>query len=171
MAKTYLDQLVEYPAKVLKRISEDKYCLGLLLNKSFNDIAEEDSDKALDELLFDYQYIDDTTQESAAYVWVEIDVDHVMNKQIKGVRLYVTIACHKGYMKLKGSTFRGVMGNRRDNLVRYIDKLLNDTMGVGGIGTLSLQSVRTLSPINGFTLREITYTIPDFNIVELEDTE
>lgn len=171
MAKTYLDQLVEYPAKVLKRISEDKYCLGLLLNKSFNSIAEEDSDKALDELLYDYQYVDDTTQESSAYIWAEIDVDHVENKQIKGVRLYVTIACHKSYMKLKGSTFRGVMGNRRDNLVRYVDRLLNDTTGIGGIGTLSLQSVRTLSPISGFTLREITYRIPDFNIVELEEHE
>ena len=53
MAKTHLDQLVEYPAKVLKRISEDKYCLGLLLNKSFDSVAEEDSDKALDELLYD----------------------------------------------------------------------------------------------------------------------
>lgn len=171
MAKTHLDQLVGYPAKVLRRISEDKYCLGLLLNKKFDEVTEEDSDNALDELLFDYQYVDDTTQESAAYIWVEIDVDHVDNNQIKGVRLYVTIACHKSYMKLKGSTFRGVMGNRRDNLVRYVDKLLNNTMGIGGIGTLSLQSVRTLSPINGFTIREITYRVPDFNIVELEENE
>ena len=156
---------------MLKRLSEDKYCLGLLLNKGFNTISEEDSDKALDELLYDYQYIDDTTQEAIAYIWVEIDVDRVENKQIKGVRLYVTVACHKNYMKLNGSTFPGVVGNRRDNLVRYVDKLLNNTTFVGGIGALSLQSIRTLSPVSGFTLREITYRIPDFNIIELEETE
>ena len=26
MAKTYLDQIVEYPAKVMLRLAEDKYC-------------------------------------------------------------------------------------------------------------------------------------------------
>lgn len=168
MAKTYLDQLVEYPAKVIKRISEDKYCVGLIVNKGFDAITEDDSDSVLEGNIFDYQYVDDTTKESTAYVWVEMEVNGVQNKQIKSSRVYVTIACHKSFMKLNSSTYRGVMGNRRDNLVRYIDRLLNDSDFLG-IGTLKLQSVKTLSPINGFATREITYSIPDFNIVELDE--
>ncbi len=168
MAKTYLDQLVEYPAKVIKRISEDKYCVGLVVNKGFNAVTEDDYDNVLEEHIFDYQYVDETTKESTAYIWIEMEVNSVSNKQIKNGRVYVTVACHKSFMKLNGAIYRGVIGNRRDNLVRYIDKLLNDSDFMG-IGTLKLLSVKTLSPINGFAVREITYSIPDFNIVDLDE--
>ena len=168
MAKTYLDQLVEYPAKIIKKISEDEHCVGLMVNKNSEKVTEDDSDKVLDENIFDYQYVDETTKEAAAYVWVEMEVPYVDNKHIKGTRIYVTIACHKSYMKLNASECRGMTGNRRDNLVRYIDKLLNEAQ-LMGIGALSLQSVKTLTPINGFVMREITYSVPDFNIVEIDE--
>lgn len=168
MAKTYLDQIVEFPSNVLRSISSDKYCVGLLLNKRVPDVTEDDFDEVLDNNLFNYQYVDNTTQETAAYVWAEMEVSSVQNKQIKGVRLYVTVACHKQYMKLSGSTFSGIMGNRRDNLVRYIDKLLNNSSSYG-IGALSLVSVKTLSSIGDFTVRELTYAVPDFNVVELDE--
>ena len=88
--------------------------------------------------------------------------------KIKNTKVYVTVACHKGYMPLDKKKFKGVIGNRRDNLVRYIDKVLNNSMFLG-IGTLKLKSVATLQPINGFTVREITYEVPDFNIVEINE--
>lgn len=168
MAKTYLDQIVEYPSKVMLRIAEDKVCTGLLVNKAFYDVTEDDIDKAMDDLIKDYQYVDETTQATAAYIWVEMEVNRVDNKTIKGIRLYVTIACHKNYMSLNRQTFRGIVGNRRDNLVRYVDKVLNNTEFLG-IGALKLHSIKTLTPINGFTMREITYEIPDFNIVEINE--
>lgn len=168
MAKTYLDQIVEYPAKVMLRIAEDEACAGLLTNKSFSSVTEQDSDYVLDNLIKDYQYVDETTQETKAYVWVEMEVNHVDNKTIKDVRLYVTIACHKGYMTLDKKTFKGIIGNRRDNLVRYIDKVLNNSSFLG-LGTLALKSVRTRAPISGFTVREITYEVPDFNIVDIDE--
>jgi hypothetical protein len=70
-------------------------------------------------------------------------------------------------MKLDRKIFRGVMGNRRDNLVRYIDRILNFST-IYGIGELGLGSMKTIAPRNDFVLREITYKIPDFNIRELE---
>ena len=45
MALTYLDQIVDYPSKVMLRIAEDKFCTGLLTNKAFNDVGESDIDK------------------------------------------------------------------------------------------------------------------------------
>lgn len=168
MAKTYLDQLVEYPARIIKRISDDNVCVALLVNKAFDAVDEKDRDKVLEENIFTYQYVDETTNESSAYVWVEMEVNDVSNEQIKGIRIYVTIACHKSYMGLTNSTYKGVIGNRRDNLTRYIDKLLNNSKDFG-IGKLSLKSVKTLAPINGFVLRELTYSIPDFNIVKIDE--
>lgn len=54
MAKTYLDQIVDYPAKVILRLAEDKFCTGLIVNKSFNDVGEDDIDKALEDFIKDY---------------------------------------------------------------------------------------------------------------------
>lgn len=165
MAKTHLDQIVDYPAKIIKAISDDNACVAFLVNKAFGDVIDNDKDKALDEFIYDHQYIDNTVEKTSAFLWVEMEVDSVENKQIKGVLVYITIACHKDYMKLDGSIYRGIMGNRRDNLVRYVDKLLNGKSFLG-IGELSLKAMRTINPINKFTIRELTYSVPDFNILE-----
>ncbi len=166
MANSYLDQLVTYPAEIINRIASDDTCVGLLVNKAPSTVDDTDRDAVLDEHLFDYQYVDSTTQTSTAYVWVEVDVGDVENKHIKDLRVYVTIACHKSYMKLETKVFKGMMGNRRDNLARRIDVLLNDSEFLG-IGRLSLKSVNTCAPINGFTVKELTYITPDFNQVPL----
>lgn len=168
MAKTYLDQIVEYPSKIMLRISEDKNCAGLLVNKAFADVTEDDMDTVRDEFIKDYQYVDETTQSVAAYIWVEMEVNRVENKTIKGIRVYVTIACHKNYMTLSRQAYKGILGNRRDNLVRYVDKVLSNSEFLG-IGALKLHSVKTMTPINNFTIRELTYEIPDFHIVEINE--
>ena len=168
MAKTYLDQLVEYPAQIVTKIASDDKCVGLIENKKFSDVGEDDFDNVLERNIFNYQYVDETTNESSAYVWVEIDINSVDNQTIKNARLYVTVACHKNYMKLSPSLFKGILGNRRDNLVRYIDKILNNS-DIIGIGRLKLMSVKTIAPISGFTIKEITYSVPDFNIVDINE--
>lgn len=166
MAKTHLDQLVDYPAKILQKISADKTCVGLLLNKKLEAVTEDDFDIALDEHLFDYEYVDDTVKETSAYIWVEADVPNVDNFSVKNMRIFVTIACHKKFMKLNAKEFLGIAGNRRDNLVRYVDKLLNGGEFLG-IGKLSLESVHTVTTAAGFTAREISYVIPDFNLAKI----
>lgn len=167
MDKTYLDQMVEYPAKIISKIVSDAGCASLILNKSTSEITEDDVDLILDKYIFDYQYVDNTVQETGAFIWAEVEIPSVENRTIKDVRLYVTVSCHKNYMKLSSDVFPGVMGNRRDNLVRYIDRLLNNAPNFG-IGTLALRSVTTLTNNNGFTARELTYDVPDFNLVDIE---
>ena len=161
--KSYLDQLVEYPALAIRKICEDSTCVGLIVNKSPDDVTYEDQDRVLDKNLFDYQDVDNTVQTTEAFIWAEIDIPDVQNRTVKNCELYITVSCHKNYMKLDPSSFPGFMGNRRDNLVRYIDKLLNNACGFG-IGTLKLKSIKTLTNNNGFTAREMTYEVPDFNI-------
>lgn len=166
MAKTYLDELVEYPAKALQKISANKEIIALLVNVGVDKVTEDDVDKALDDFIFDYEYVDNTITQASAYIWAEADVPVVSNKQIKGMKLYITVACNKKYMKLNTKTFSGIVGNRRDNLVRCIDKILSGS-DIFGIGVLTLNSVRTLTSSNpSFTLRELCYNVPDFHIRE-----
>lgn len=168
MAKTYLDEIIEYPMKVIQSICQSKECIALLLNKNINQISEDDADDALDRYIKTYQYVDDTVTESAAYIWVETDIPRVDNSTIKDMHLYVTIACSKDFMEIKKKIISGLAGNRRDNLVRYIDKVINGS-DVFGIGKLKLTSMVTLTSSNQlFTIRELTYEVPDFNIKDLK---
>ncbi len=158
---TYLDEIVRYPNEAIRLIGEDKYCAGLLVNKAFDEVTDDDKDLAYGRM-FDYEFVTSTTTESLAYIFCEIDIPRVKNKTIKDIELYVTVACHKDYMHLDRKVFRGIIGNRRDNLVRFIDKLLNFS-DVFGIGDLSLQRVNTGTLSDKFTARRLTYTVPDFN--------
>ncbi len=169
MAKTYLDQIVDYPSKIIAKLAQDKYCAGFILNKAFANITEEDVQNVLENHIKDYQFVDETYQESAAYIWVEIDVNKVDNRTIKDIMIHVTIVCHNNYMALTTNSFDGIVGNRRDNIVRFVDKILNNSILVG-IGKLKFKSVKTIAPINGdgFTARELIYEVPDFNIIDLE---
>jgi len=167
MAQTYLDQIVRYPAEVIRLIGEDKYCVGLLTNKPFDSVTDDDKESAYDKM-FTYQYVNSTTTEVCAYVFCEIEIPRVENRTIKDVALYVTIACHKDYMQLDRKVFKGVIGNRRDNLVRFIDRLLNFS-DIFGIGALSLRAVRTGTLSDKFTIRELEYRVPEFNMRSLEE--
>lgn len=169
MSKTHIDELVTYPAKVIQLISSDPVCVGLIIDKSPKLVTDIDFDTALDNNLFNYQYVDKTTDVAAAYIWVEAEIPSVTNTTIKNMTIYVTVACHKSYMKLDTSVFRGYLGNRRDNLVRYIDKLLQQS-DIFGIGALKLVSVYSQETSNGsFTGRLLTYTVPDFNMRDINE--
>lgn len=167
MARTYIDELSEYPAKALQKIGTDKNIVELLLNQPDVDMMSDEADRVFDENLFDYAYVDDKTQDVKAYICVEAEIPRVNSRMIKGMALYITVVCHKQYMKLDPSLFPGYIGNRRDNLVRYIDLLLNNS-DIFGIGRLELKAVSTISAPERYTAREIVYLVPDFNIREIK---
>lgn len=161
MAKTFLDELVEYPAKAIRQLGQTKDIVSLLTDNASIDMDSNEADGVFDKYLFDYGYVDNTTTEARAYVCVEAELMKTPTQTIQDLRLFVTVICHKEYMKLDHKRFVGIIGNRRDNIVREIDKVLNGSE-MFGIGVLSLDSVRTVSSPTGFTAREITYSISDF---------
>lgn len=161
MDRTPLDELVEYPVKALHVIGTDPTVVQLLTDKPDIDMNSEEADAVFDKFLFDYGYVDTTTSENAAYICVEAEAQKSVTSTMQDMRLYVTIMCHKQFMKMDAAKFKGLMGNRRDNLVRYTDKLLNGA-DIFGIGGLTLVSARTVPAPTGFSAREMTYIVPDF---------
>lgn len=160
MANTFLDKLVEYPVKALHKIGTDPTVARLLTDNPELDMDSNDADEIFDKFLFDYIYVDGTTTETAAYICVEAEVVKAPTPTTQNMKLYVTVICHKQFMKVDASKFKGMIGNRRDNLVRYVDNLLNDS-DIFGIGRLSLEHAHTVSAPTGFTARELTYTVPE----------
>lgn len=161
MDKMFLDALVEYPAKIIQAIGKDVMIMSLLADNPKIDIESEEADDIFDKSLFDYGYVDNTTAEAGAYICVEAEVPNVSTRTIQDYRLYVSIICHKEFMKLNVNKFLGTLGNRRDNLVRRVDNIISGT-SLLGIGFLTLESLKTISSPPGFSARELTYSISDF---------
>ena len=124
-------------------------------------MESEDADEVFEKFLFDYIYVDGTTTEAAAYICVEAETAKSPTPTMQNMKLYVTVICHKQFMKVDATKFKGMIGNRRDNLVRYVDKLLNGS-DIFGIGALTLENAHTVAAPTGFAARELTYTVPDF---------
>ena len=162
MDNTFLDELIEYPVKALHRIGTNPTVAQLLTDNPEIDMESEEADDIFDRFLFDYIYVDGTTTEAAAYICVEAETGGSPTSTMKNMKLYITVICHKQFMKVDPTKFKGMIGNRRDNLVRYIDKLLNGS-DFFGIGALKLENAHTGAAPTGFTARELTYTVPDFN--------
>ena len=157
---------MEFPALALQAIGSDKEVLALLTNNPEIDLNSDEADAVYDKYLFDYQYVDGTTEEAEAYVYAEIEITGQPTDTMRNMNLYITIVCHKKYMKLDPAKFKGSIGNRRDNLVRYIDRLLNGST-LFGIGKLRLDTITTIPSPAGFSAREITYKIPDIQTKEI----
>lgn len=158
---TFLDRLVEYPVKALREIGTDPTVVQLLTDNPDIDMQSEEADAVFDKFLYDYGYVDNTTTESVAYICVEAETNKSPTDTMLDMKLYVTVVCHKQFMKIDAAKFKGMIGNRRDNLVRYTDRLLNGA-DVYGIGKLTLLSARTVPAPTGFSAREMTYAVPTF---------
>lgn len=158
--QTHLDELINYSSQIITALMNSPEVVGLIVDKQAADVTEEDMDRAREQM-FDYDYIDETTQEAKAYIMVDVDMVASPTGTIKDIEVYVQIAVSKTYQKLNTRTFKGVRGNRRDNLARQIDLLINGRRDFG-IGKLQLTSARTANVPSSFTSKLLTYRSSDF---------
>lgn len=161
MSKDFLSPLqdcIDFKAQVISRIVADQTIVGLLLNDPAIDL---DSDRAIDSLaerIYDYDYIDRTVEDSHAFIMVEADMIGPSSGSFNNWELYVQIVCHKDYNALPAKVFKGVRGNRRDNLMCYVDKLLNGSNFIG-VGKLELKAATTAMVPDSFTSKMLTYRV------------
>ncbi len=161
MAKlTHIDQLVDYNQRVVNKILTAQPVMALIANAPSLDMESEASAE-WEEHVLDHAWIDDTVQEAGAFVTVDVDIPEMSSGTIKEMRVYVEVLVSKTYMPLSPSLFKGCKGNRRDNIVRQIDLLINGSYDFG-IGRLDLKSIRTVTTANKFAGKLMTYEVSDF---------
>lgn len=153
--------IVTYPSTIIREFGQDKKIVSLLTNNPNIEINSDEADDVYDKYLFDYQYVDETTQEARSYICTEAEVIKQPGTEIVTMGVYIDIFCHKDFMPLDPKLFPGMIGNRRDNLVRYIDKVIK-RQNLIGIGVPELVSIKSIPAPVGFTARELTYRTPDF---------
>ncbi len=159
--QTHLDEIIDYKKIIINKIGLSQEVVGLLLDNPAIDLNSDEAYNVFDNNLFDYNYVGDTQTEDRALVMVDIEIPSVPTGSIKDLYIYVQVAVPKTYMKLSASKFKGVKGNRKDNILRQIDLLLNNSDEFG-IGKLKLESVNVASVPDKYTSTLLTYSISNF---------
>ena len=158
---THQDQLVDYNQRICNKILSSREVMALIANDPDLDLDSPEAAQWEDHII-DHAWVDDTVQESGAFVDRGCGRDgHVLRHHQGYCGFYVEVLVSKTYMALTPSLFKGVKGNRRDNIVRQIDKLLNGSYDFG-IGRLDATNIRTVTTANKFSGKLITYMVSDF---------
>ena len=162
MAKaTFLDDLIDMKHEVIRAISQDQNVVGLLLNDPNVDMESDSAYNIVETNIYDFDYVDHSVERSDAYIMVDSEMVSAASGSINKWYLYVQVVCEKAYNPLSHKIFKGVKGNRRDNLVRSIDVLLNGSHDYG-IGKLDLISAGPATVPDSFTSFMLTYEIHEF---------
>lgn len=158
---TYLDDLISYKENVIAALSQSQDVMGLLANNPNLDLESSEAEDIVERNIFDYDYIDGTLERHDAYVMVDDELVQPSSGTFNRWLLYVQVVCAKTFNDIDKKLFRGVKGNRRDNLARSIDVLLNGSRDYG-VGKLVLMSVAPATVPDKFTSLLLTYEIRDF---------
>lgn len=158
-SKTHLDEIIDYPRKVIRVLYDNQNFVSLLLNKPNADLSDPNIEDAYYEHIFGYNYVDGTVTSAESFCWVDTDI-FFKNVTTKTIKIDILVGVHKEIMKLPVA-FK-TFGNRRDNLIREIDFTLrgNDTFGIGG-----LEPVDRIKPVvfaKEFSGKSISFIVPTF---------
>ena len=155
--KAHCSDMIRAKRTIRNALFDDRDVVALIVNYQNVQPETAEYDKA-QRFVMDYRYVDETVQQAAAWVMVETECD-ASSGTMKDLYVYIEVLCSKQYMELDG--WRGVSGNRRDNLLIQVDRVVNGMKNVG-IGKINLEDVRVVSAPNGFTSIVATYVVPDF---------
>lgn len=165
---TNLDEIVDFPDAIAKVLNQDKTIVGFLTNNPNVDIINDEVD-LIGTQIFNYNFIPDTATDSLSYITIDTVITNGKFDTTKMLNIIITVISHKKNIKLDPSIFQGVAGNRRDNLIRYIDLLVrniqSNTLGIGKLQFSSRTSpvVPTSIGSTDYTAKQLIYEVPNFD--------
>lgn len=161
---SYIEDLINYKSIIINKLLTSQDIIGLIANDPNIEINSESAAQWKNHI-YDYNFLCDSFQTSGAYIIVEIDLADV-SKSMGILKINIIIICSNDYITLDKTKFSDLSGNRKDNIAKQIDKLLNGSREFG-IGKLQPKYNRTV-PVpsnyvhipNNYTYRLLTYPIP-----------
>lgn len=157
MTGSPLDELIDYKNKVINLIENSPAVMGLLVGKQDVDLDDKLVIEAYNSQIFDYSFTTETQLEEKSLILVETETK-TRRGVIKDMTIYVQVIVHKDHMRLTG--FKGVKGNRRDNLSRCITKLLEGNKDFG-IGRLQMMQCYPTSVPSPYSSTMIVFEVSD----------
>ena len=158
--RTHLDALIDYKEDVINIMTQDQELMGLIFDNPSVDLDSDEIFNIRDTHIFDHSYVDDSVQTDSVLILVESGLIGMTSKEINTLELQIQVIVARNYMKLNTKKFKGLRGNRRDNVVRRIEMLLHDERL--GIGRLMLVDCGPVDVPKGFTSIRLTFLTHDF---------
>jgi hypothetical protein len=149
----HLEELSKIKSNMSQFFLKDKELVSLLTGNSNPSLP---AMSLLYDQVFPYDWIDETVVEQKSFLCYDLDVADVKKPSLKDVTLWIWIFVHKDLMR----TAYGVL---RDRISSRVDKLINGSDDISGIGTVELKQVRRFRPAKDFYGRELKYFVQDFN--------
>lgn len=134
--KTHLDEIVFYPNKVIDLLSQNPTFVSLLTGIPNADLEDPAVEAEWERCTNDFNYVEGIVQDTRSFVCVDTEIRTPSN-EIKTVIVTLLVGVHRENMSLRGTEFKGMLGNRRDNMIREIDYTLRNSRDFG-IGALQL---------------------------------
>ena len=156
---TPFDELVDYKNKIVNAIESSQEVIDLLVGKQNVDLDSDAAYEVCNKQILDYSFVVDTQLTENNLILIDIETRSRPNYTYKNITVFIQIICHKDSMKLKG--FKGVKGNRRDNLARQIANLLDGRKDFG-IGKLVFTDCYVVSVPNPYSSLMVTFEVPNF---------
>ena len=160
---TNLDEIVDYPDAIALALSQDQTIVGLLVDDPNAEIGD---NNVLGSQIYNYNFIPDVATDSLSYITIDTVVSDAKTETVKTLKVIITVISNKTNMKLKPTIFKGVAGNRRDNLVRYTDLIVRKMDNLG-IGKLQLTARTPVAPVSigvsDYTAKQLVYEVPNFD--------
>ena len=164
---TPLDEIIDYKDTAIKKMLASQDIMSLMFDIPDIDMESDEVYKARETRFFDYGINPDTIQGDTVFIFVQSSMVNRINANFKGMAMTISIVCNEHYIKLDKKKFKGIKGNRIDNIARQIVVALDDDDQEFGIGELTLTQCRPVNVPKGYTAVELAYEVDDF----ADDTE
>lgn len=161
--RTHLDEIVKYPDIALRILERNRLFVSLLIdipNASLDDPAVR---RRWDAQTNNFNFIDGVVQDTMSFCCVDTSIE-MDGGQIKWVDLELLIGVHKQNMKLYGTEFSNLTGNRRDNLLREADYSLRTSRDFGIGAVVPSGRIEAIAAVNhpDFACKLLRYNIATF---------
>lgn len=129
--------------------------------------------------VFDYNFVNETTQDTKTFVFVETDIDTITNNIFTSFNLYICIFTSKNLVRLDtcstptakevknmGYFASNIHGNRIDALCDCVDNIINGSNKIKGIGDVkpSPRNHMTIyTPNSKYYGKCLKYNISNYN--------
>ena len=159
---SHIDEIIDYTGEAIRRICASQAVLALIADDPALDLSSSGAAQ-WKEHIYDYNGPDTASAQQAAYVIAQTEVVKNSSGTFKELSVSLQILCAKSYMRLDSSKF-AADGNRRDNIARQIDLLLNGStaFGVWRMELTSAVIADEAKTPEGFTARTLKYRVVNY---------
>ncbi len=152
-----LIQFTDYKYEIIKEIIKSQPIISLLTN--LPNTNPDDID-LVDDQIYGYPYVPDIQTEEKTFICLDTNVSKTVNNTVNEFEISIWVFTAYSLQKLPSSF--GRRGNRIDNIVTELDKILNGYDGLA-IGRFELRPTKTFSPADGYTGKLLQYRCYGFN--------